>query len=337
MNTACPPKVICLTPIKNEAWILDRFLKCAAQWADTIIVADQGSDDGSREIAARHPKAMLIENPSPAYDEGARQRLLLSAARRIPGRKLLIALDADEMLTANRAESAEWGQILQAPEGTVFRFDWVNIRPDFAEAWIPHADIPFGFMDDGSAHQGQAIHSTRLPTPPGSPCLHLKDIKVLHYQYTDWARMASKQRWYQCWERINHPTKRAVTIYRQYHHMEGWPKEEIVPLQPIWLEGYLRQGINMTEVRPQPYYRWDCDILEMFARYGTRHFRKLAIWEADWADLGRKTGISLPAEALQDPRNAFEKRVHHWLKNTQPRSRDPKIRMAQRLLRVLGW
>src|SRR5437667_3161139 len=95
------PTIICLTPVKNEAWILDRFLQCASLWADHIIVADQCSEDESREIVGRHPKVILIENPSPVYDEGARQKLLLEAARRIPGKRLLIALDADEMLTAN--------------------------------------------------------------------------------------------------------------------------------------------------------------------------------------------------------------------------------------------
>ncbi len=45
------PLLICLTPIKNEAWILDRFLKCASLWADYIIIADQQSTDSSIEIA----------------------------------------------------------------------------------------------------------------------------------------------------------------------------------------------------------------------------------------------------------------------------------------------
>ena len=38
------PTVVCLTPVKNEAWILDRFLKCAGLWAEHIIIADQGAD-----------------------------------------------------------------------------------------------------------------------------------------------------------------------------------------------------------------------------------------------------------------------------------------------------
>src|SRR3954453_20585511 len=87
---------IVVTPVRNEAWILDRFLSCVSLWADHIIVADQGSADGSREIARRHSKVTLIDNPG-SYDEGARQRLLLDAARSFEGRRVIFAFDADEI------------------------------------------------------------------------------------------------------------------------------------------------------------------------------------------------------------------------------------------------
>src|SRR5438874_9968323 len=69
--------VICLTPTKNESWILERFIKCASAWANRVVVADQDSSDDSREIVRRHPAATLVENPASNYDEGARQRLLI--------------------------------------------------------------------------------------------------------------------------------------------------------------------------------------------------------------------------------------------------------------------
>jgi len=79
------PTVICLTPIKNESWILDRFIQCASLWADHIIIADQQSTDESRVIAGRYSKVTLIENSSATYSEKERQQLLLEAARKIPG------------------------------------------------------------------------------------------------------------------------------------------------------------------------------------------------------------------------------------------------------------
>ena len=75
------PQIICLTPVKNEAWILERFLECASLWADQIIIADQGSDDGSREIARSFNKVQLIENSAKVFNEPERQKLLIEAAR----------------------------------------------------------------------------------------------------------------------------------------------------------------------------------------------------------------------------------------------------------------
>jgi glycosyltransferase involved in cell wall biosynthesis len=85
METHGYPSIICLTPVKNEAWILDRFLRCASLWADYIIIADQGSTDSSREIALRYPKVVLIDNLSLEFSEVQRQQLLLDAARQIDG------------------------------------------------------------------------------------------------------------------------------------------------------------------------------------------------------------------------------------------------------------
>ena len=57
-------KIIVLMPVKNEAWILPLSLQAASVWADMIILSDQGSTDGSKEIARRFPKVHLIENDS---------------------------------------------------------------------------------------------------------------------------------------------------------------------------------------------------------------------------------------------------------------------------------
>src|SRR6476659_3715040 len=95
------PQIIVLTPVRNEAWILDRFIKCTSLWADHIIIADQSSDDGSADLARKYPKVTVVENDNPEYDEADRQKLLLRTARLIPGPRVLIALDADEIMSAN--------------------------------------------------------------------------------------------------------------------------------------------------------------------------------------------------------------------------------------------
>src|SRR5262245_56122736 len=122
------PTIVCITPIKNEAWILERFLTCASVWADHIILADQNATDGSREIAHRFPKVRLLDNSAKSYNELERQQMLLAEARRIPGPRLLLALDADEFLTANFHTSPEWETIRNAPAGTVISFQWPYVH-----------------------------------------------------------------------------------------------------------------------------------------------------------------------------------------------------------------
>jgi hypothetical protein len=43
-------KVICLTPVRNESWIIEPFVAASKMWADHVIVADQGSTDGTLEL-----------------------------------------------------------------------------------------------------------------------------------------------------------------------------------------------------------------------------------------------------------------------------------------------
>src|SRR4051812_33392767 len=124
------PSVICVMPVKNEAWILKRSLSCAATWADQIIVADQGSTDGSVEIARACPKVRVLSNVTGAYSEAVRQSLLLRAARAAPAPRVILSLDADEVLAANFEGNSEWHRILEAQPGTLIRFPKAELLAD---------------------------------------------------------------------------------------------------------------------------------------------------------------------------------------------------------------
>ncbi len=335
-------QVICLTPVKNEAWILDRFLQCASLWADHIIVADQGSDDGSQQIALRYSKVTLLENTVAEYNEFQRQQMLIEAARRIPGKRLLVALDADEFLTANWRDSPEWDSVLRCAEGTVVRFRRINIMPDFADCWAP-THYPYGFMDNGDAHQGSLIHSARVPVRETSPSLRLLAVQVLHYQFLDWERMSSKHRWYQSWESLNLPQKSPVKIFRDYHLMYGLPASGKEPFQREWIAGYEEQGIDMTSLKKEAYYRWDKDVFLWIGEHGASRFRTLDIWRINWnlrrvafGD-GDARVAKIGAGAVRDPRSRRDKLIHRWLRLTQSRAETIPVKFVDKLISALVW
>ncbi len=265
-------KVICMTPTKNEEWIIERFVYAAALWADAIIIADQMSTDQTVALASKCSKVHIIENCSEVFNENERQKLLIEEARKIQGKKLLIALDADEFLTANFLESSEWSNMLYADEGTVFNMEWPFIMDDFKHYW--EADEPFNkfaVMDDGSPHIGTPMHSIRIPMMPNASEVYLKEIKVMHFQFTDWKRMESKHLWYQCYERVTYPKKSIFEIYRLYHHMYTPKKYHLIP--EVWLANYRRREIRLDIASEMTRYWWDTEIEKFLRDYGIEYFK----------------------------------------------------------------
>jgi hypothetical protein len=327
---------ICVTPVRNEAWIIDRFLAAAKAWATDVIVADQRSTDGTLQRLQGADGVTTVTNDSVGYDERHRQELLLTHARRVPGRRILIGLDADEALSANFATSDEWRRLETVEPGTILRFRWVNVLPGFERAWIPPEPTAFGFVDDGSPHDGRRIHSPRVPQPANAPVLDLQDVVVLHFQYVAWDRMASKQRWYQVWEHLHHSQKGALQIFRQYRHMYGsWQPSEIHPVRDEWFAGYRKRGIDFRSLAGEPTPWWDFEVLRLLQEHGKERFRKIDIWDRDWTAVAALAGAN--GCDLSDPRSAFERVAHRLLKATQGHRTNVAVRAFEKLLRSAGW
>ncbi len=80
--------------------MLRAFLETTSQWADYIIIADQISTDGSREIMDEYPKVIRIDNTNLNFNETERQAMLVAKACEVAARRdtILWILDADEVL-----------------------------------------------------------------------------------------------------------------------------------------------------------------------------------------------------------------------------------------------
>jgi hypothetical protein len=300
------PAIVVLTPVRNEAWILDRFLSVTSQFADVILVADQGSTDGSRSIYPKFPKVVVIDNSQEAYDEASRQAMLIDAARqRVTGPRILLALDADEIVAANGISRPGWQDAINAAPGTVLCFEKPDLLcpPDrcirYDQAW------PIGYVDDGAPHQPKKIHSIRIPVPPDAPKMDISEVKILHYCHTRPDAQRAKVRMYAVLEAIlnTSPVRRRRVFYSA--HRNWTANHRVETTDSDWFAGWEAMGIDMRSTVTSRYYWQDYEVLRLFAKHGTRRFWLDDIWDEDWESC-RQHALSLrmagiPSERIKPP------------------------------------
>lgn len=329
-------KVICITPIKNEAWILPIFLKSASLWADHIIISDQGSTDESVIIAKSFEKVILIENKELGYNEAERQAQLIDEARKIKGNdNIFMALDADELLV-NYHDNPEWEALKNETPGTTFWLPWLNILPGFEHFYASTGgEMLFGYINDNRKHKGNTIHSPRVPSDLTEKRVIFKDLKIFHFQYALKERLLSKHRWYECFEKIKHPHRNNIDIYRQYHHID-LPVKNREKINPEWLKKLTENKIYLADIKDDGNYWWDKEVCLWFDQFGLKYFKKLAIWYPDWPKI-YSININKNPSHIKDPRNTLDKMVHRWLAKSQSDRFSFKNKVINKFLRIINW
>lgn len=309
------PIHIVMTPTRNEAWVIRAFLESTSRWANYIIIADQMSTDGTREIvseyAARNQtlvdraKIILINNKNPDFNEAERQSILVATAREIAvGRDTLLwGLDADEILAANAFETEDWRRIINSKPGSVFWFKWAEICPNQKEFWSsPTTYYPWLFHDDGKEPHGNYVrnmHSMRIPYPiEEKQMYYVDDFRVLHLAYLNSFRVASKRRFYQFvdWE-MNH--RSPIILSRSYAQTKQ--AEEVKQLTPEMIPADY-DVIQLVDTKSTRCYM-DKYIVDRLPKHNKKEFRKLDIWD----------DVFLSDNNLSDPRTFLDKRIHNWL------------------------
>jgi hypothetical protein len=288
------PSIVVLTPLKNDAWILRRFLEVTTAFADRLIIADQGSTDGGREICSEFAEVTVIDNSAGGYDEASRQQMLIAAARQaVPLPRILMALDADELLAANAMDTPGWRGMLSAEPGTAIFFEKPNLYLSPYAVERRPLDFPGAFVDDGiSPHRPQRIHSPRLPMPPGAPRLVLDDVKFLHYALVRPEAQKAKMRMYAALENVM--GTKSLYARRRYY----WSKRvlrafgPVEPTPPQWLEGWEQRGIDMTTIEDDRPYWQDLATLDLLLEHGAFRFWLDDIWQKDWQRFKKEQGRS---------------------------------------------
>jgi glycosyltransferase involved in cell wall biosynthesis len=290
-------KVVVITAVKNESWILREFLSAVSLFADHIVISDQNSTDGSVKIAKSFSKVRLIHNESLVFNELERQRQLLVEARKFGANNLIIALDADEFISPNFFLEGYLDLAKAQKPGTAISVELANLRPDCRSYWLVKLQ-PIMFLDDGSSNQDTApIHSRRLPTQHAAFDASFDDVKLLHFQFIDWKRMLSKHRWYQMHERVNFPNKSSLEIFRTYHHMFSIRKSMLRTVHQNWFSDYKNSGVDLLNLpKNLESYWWDESSRALLNAHGHGIFKMLDIWSDDFPSrptLGRKQRLLL--------------------------------------------
>lgn len=325
------PLQIVMTPVRNEAWVLKAFLEATSLWADYIIIADQMSTDGSREIAREYPKVILIDNKNPEFNEAERQSMLVAKAREVSAGRdtLLWGLDADEVLAANTFETEDWKHIINSKPGDVFWFKWAEICPNQKEYWLsPTTYYPWLFHDDGKEPHGNYVrnmHSMRIPYPiEEKQMYYVDDFRVLHLAYLNEHRVASKRRFYQFvdWE-MNKPSP--ISLSRKYTQTKS--SEQVLHLPESFLYHDEVDGFNLLGMVDMGVAKCYMDeyIVERFPRHSMKELRKLDIWDE----------VFLKTYHLGDPQRAVDHRVHSYLRNTALKKDTKVIRIMDKVIKKL--
>ena len=215
------PIFVVLTPVRNEAWILRAFLEATSLWADHIIIADQMSTDGSREIARSFPKVTLIDNDRQEMHQAATRRLLFDAAKKIPGDKVIFTLDADEFLAGDFVHSDDWKKIVGSETDDAFCWRWMNLKKGDFTQYSTHRHYYWAVHEAPDVWEGEFpdnfIHEWRLPWPPKARTINLDELHSLHFARVNEVRQRNKERFYQVSTLACKPSANPIKLFRQYH------------------------------------------------------------------------------------------------------------------------
>lgn len=282
-------KIVVLTPVKNESWILNQFLTVTSLFADCIIIADQQSTDDSVSICNRFEKVIVVPNPNEKYDEADRQLLLINKARDLfHGQKILLfTLDADEIISYQALQYNDiWNAMRLSKPGTSFSFEKPDILPGSAKCirWKNNY-FPLAYVDDGTVHSPQKIHSRRIPASKFGEDVKIDEIKILHFGFARPNVQSAKMRYYSMLENINNtsPFYRRRRIYRSYFDPYTFYSSANIQVVPeTWIKGWMDWSVDLFNLE-DPVYSWHClKSLQLFYKYGSRRFHLDDIWDFEW-------------------------------------------------------
>ncbi len=324
------PIIICMTPVRNEAWVLHAFIKATSLWADYIIIADQMSTDGSREIALSYPRVILIDNPSKEMHQAQTRQLLFDEAQKIKGNKIFFALDADEFLSGDFLQTESWKKIIYSKPGDLFWFKWINLSNPVSKYisgsnWMYWACNIDNNIDD-FIFPDNYIHEWRLPYPKSiANDIYIEDISFIHFARVCAIRQKSKERFYQVITKLKEPQTSIINLYRMYNS-EALKIRKTVD-NSIY-KFYKVNGLDLfSEINV--FDTGECyteQVIAYFKKEGLFFFSGLCIWDKAF----------LNEYGLKDPRSVCMKLIHLYLRETEKYANSIFVKAIDKIFRKTG-
>ena len=327
------PTIVVVTPVRNEAWVLDAFLSCTSSWADYIILADQHSNDGTREIAERYEKVILIDNPTQEWYEYICRTRLLEEAAKIPGEKIIFGLDADEFLSEGFEKTHSWHRILNSHGNEIFCFRWLNLYDNFTTVehadtyfdWMAHFNDTIDIVEEYRIREEHAVHCARIPCLETSRCHYtfVDDFWVVHLAKLNHERIRQKFDFYQVtWVDKNKEKANPIRMYRGYN--KYYPDKLSRLEKPVKLCRLGSTTDYSYMVKTSDYGKHYVDeMVQVFKREGTSKFLKLCIWDNPYLI---KEGIT--------PKIPLKYRIlHSYLRKTQPKADKKIVQLLDKILK----
>jgi glycosyltransferase involved in cell wall biosynthesis len=157
--------IVSLTMVRNEADIVESFVRHNVQFLDAMIVLDNGSCDQTPEILFSLIREGLpvyyLFDPDPCYVQDVISTALLYAAIDHFSPEFVIPLDADEFITATDGTCSKDDLANALAPVAVFLIPWITYVPG-TQAILPTAD-PLPRMDHRRSFEPKAVYKAIVP------------------------------------------------------------------------------------------------------------------------------------------------------------------------------